>query len=113
MSAFDRLNEKRRQVSGRKDDLLPEKPALNPSDEYPEYSRVTVKMEVGVDEQVRAICSIHKLSKEAFIEASCDWVLQNPELIDEVLELARKKAFYRKKLGTKRRAKTMSDKFCD
>lgn len=113
MSAFDRLNEKRKQVTGRRDDLLPEKPAQDNTDNYPEYSRVTVKMEVVVDEQVRAICSTNKLSKEAFIEASCDWVLQNPELIDEVLALARKKAFYRKKLGTKRRAKTMSDKFCD
>lgn len=113
MSAFDRLNQKRKQGIKREDDLLPEKPQQAMDDEYPEYSRVTIKMEIKIDAQIRAICSNHKLSKEAFIEASCDWLLQNPELIEEILLLARKKAFYRKKIGTKRRAKTMSDKFCN
>lgn len=110
-SALNRLNEKRKMVNERKDSLF-DNAIANEPDEYPEYSRVTIKMEVGIDTQVRAICSSEKLSKEAFIEAACDWLLDKPEIVGEVLALARKKAFYRKKIGTKRRAKTLSDKFC-
>ena len=112
-SALNRLNEKRKMVNERKDILFADTAIANNQDEYPEYSRVTIKMEVGVDSRVRAICSTEKLSKEAFIEATCDWLLDKPEMIEEVLQLARKKAFYRKQVGTKRRAKTMVQKFCD
>ena len=115
-SALNRLNEKRKLVNERKDSLFDNAIANeqeNEQEEYPEYSRVTIKMEVGIDSQVRAICSNEKLSKEAFIEAACDWLLNKPEIIEEILSLARKKAFYRKQIGTKRRAKTMVQKFCE
>ena len=111
-SALNRLNEKRKMVNERKDNLF-DNAIADKQEEYPEYSRVTIKMEVGIDSQVRGICSKEKLSKEAFIEAACDWLLDKPEIIEEVLSLARKKAFYRKQVGTKRRAKTMGQKFCD
>jgi hypothetical protein len=109
-SALNRLNEKRKMVNERKDSLFDNAIADEP-DEYPEYSRVTIKMEVGIDTQVRTICSSEKLSKEAFIEAACDWLLDKPGMVEEVLALARKKAFYRKQVGTKRRAKTLSDTY--
>ena len=111
-SALNRLNEKRKMVNERKDSLF-DNAIANEQEEYPEYSRVTIKMEVGIDSQVRAICSNEKLSKEAFIEATCDWLLNKPDIIEEILSLARKKAFYRKQVGTKRRAKTMVQKFCE
>ena len=111
-SALNRLNEKRKMVNERKDSLF-DNAIANEQEEYPEYSRVTIKMEVGIDTRVRAICSSQKLSKEAFIEAACDWLLDKPEIIEEILTLARKKAFYRKQVGTKRRAKTMVQKFCE
>jgi hypothetical protein len=112
-SALNRLNEKRKMVNERKDDLFSDTAIADAQEDYPEYSRVTIKMESGIDAQVRAICSREKLSKEAFIEATCDWLLDKPEIIEEILLLARKKAFYRKQVGTKRRAKTMVQKFCN
>jgi hypothetical protein len=111
-SALNRLNEKRKMVNERKDSLF-DNAIANEQEKYPEYSRVTIKMEVGIDSRVRTICSNEKLSKEAFIEATCDWLLDKPEIIEEILSLARKKAFYRKQVGTKRRAKTMVQKFCE
>jgi hypothetical protein len=111
-SALDRLNEKRKMVTERKDDLF-NNAIADEEENYPEYSRVTIKLEVKIDSQVRAICSSRKLSKEAFIEAACDWLLNKPEVIEEVLLLAKKKAYQRKRIGTQRRAKTMGRKFCD
>lgn len=79
--------------------------SINP-DEF-ETVRNTTRIESNVDQALRNFCQQNKITKETWFEAAYLYLSQQPEAMDEVIELASQRLSERKQIADHRRAVAM------
>jgi hypothetical protein len=82
----------------------------NDGDEQPEVVRRTVRLESEVDSEIERLCSTSKITREVFLEAAYLVCQENPQVMEEVLALAKARYQQRKAAGEQRKLKTMEKK---
>lgn len=82
------------------------------SDEtFPEVTRRTIRLEQQVDEELERLCSRERITRETFLEAAYLACNDNPEILQEVLTIAKERYRRRKMAGEKRKFQTMGKKY--
>jgi hypothetical protein len=77
---------------------------------FPEVVRRTIRLEQQVDEELERLCTREKITRETFLEAVYLVCNDKPEILQEVLEIARQRYRQRKTAGEKRKFQTMGKK---
>lgn len=90
------------------DEILPER---QKDEEQFEVIRRTVRLEQTVDEALEGLCSRERVTRETFLEAAYSLCAEKPELMQEVLEIAKQRYRQRKAAGEKRKFQTMGKKY--
>lgn len=76
-----------------------------------EVVRRTIRLEQQVDEELERLCSREKITRETFLEAVYLVCNDKPEILQEVLAIARQRYRQRKTAGEKRKFQTMGKKY--
>lgn len=89
---------------------------LNPpnsedAEEFPEVVRRTIRLEQQVDEELERLCSRERITRETFLEAAYLVCNDKPEILQEVLAIAKQRYQQRKTAGEKRKFQTMGKKY--
>ncbi|BAS60436.1 MULTISPECIES: hypothetical protein [Leptolyngbya] len=84
---------------------------LNEVEAFPEVVRRTIRLEQQVDEELERLCSRERLTRETFLEAAYLLCNDKPEILQEVLTIAKERYRQRKAAGEKRKFQTMGKKF--
>ena len=86
---------------------------LNPEDaeEFPEVVRRTIRLEQQVDEELERLCSRERITRETFLEAVYLVCNDKPEILQEVLAIAKQRYQQRKTAGEKRKFQTMGKRY--
>ncbi len=69
--------------------------------------RTNIRLEAEIDEQLRTLCLREKITRDTLLEAAHLVLPQHPEVLKEILELARERNRQRKEVGNDRRAATL------
>lgn len=93
-------------------------PAINTIDhpnhelelELPEIVRRTIRLEQTIDTKLNNFCITKKITRETFLEAAFLVCSENQELMQEILEEAKKRYQQRKQAGEQRKFQTMVKK---
>ena len=104
-SAINRLINKKKAVPQRVDSLLSES---DTQEEVEQYAKMFIRIDSKINLKIKSLCLKHKISRETFFEAACDYLLSNSESLNVVVESARQRSKKRKDEGIKKRAKSMS-----
>jgi len=92
--------------------LTSEIPAEMQKDEEKfEVIRRTIRLEQTVDEALEGLCSRERVTRETFLEAAYSLCSEKPELMQEILEIAKQRYRERKATGEKRKFQTMGKKY--
>jgi hypothetical protein len=83
----------------------------NEVEAFPEVVRRTIRLEQQVDEELERLCSRERLTRETFLEAAYLLCNDKPEILQEVLTIAKERYRQRKAAGEKRKFQTMGKKF--
>lgn len=83
----------------------------NEVEAFPEVVRRTIRLEQQVDEELERLCSRERLTRETFLEAAYLLCNDKPEILQEVLMIAKERYRQRKAAGEKRKFQTMGKKF--
>ena len=89
-------------------DSIPNPPSE--SEDLPEVVRRTVRLEGDIDEGLEQLCSREKITREIFLEAAYLVCMENPQVIAEVVKVAKTRYGRRKVAGERRKFKTMQQK---
>lgn len=81
------------------------------AEEFPEVVRRTVRLEQQVDEELERLCSRERITRETFLEAVYLVCNDKPEILQEVLAIAKQRYQQRKTAGEKRKFQTMGKKY--
>ena len=76
-----------------------------------EVKRSTFRLEVGLIGRLHRLCQDNSISREVMIESMFEYMEQNPEALDQVVEVAEAKNALRQQLANRKRAKAMIEKF--
>lgn len=76
-----------------------------------EVKRSTFRLEVGLIGRLHRLCQDNGISREVMIESMFEYMEQNPEALDQVVEVAEAKNALRQQLANRKRAKAMIEKF--
>ena len=76
----------------------------------PEVVRRTVRLEGEIDEGLEQLCSREKITREIFLEAAYLVCMENPQVIAEVVKVAKTRYGRRKVAGERRKFQTMQKK---
>ena len=72
-----------------------------------ETIRNTTRIESNVDQALRNFCQQNKITKETWFEAAYLYLSKQPDVMDEVIELASQRLLERKQIADHRRAVAM------
>lgn len=76
-----------------------------------EVTRRTIRLEQTVDSNLEVLCNREKITRETFLEAAYLICAEKPELMQEMLDLAKQRYRQRKTAGERRKFQTMEKKF--
>jgi hypothetical protein len=76
-----------------------------------EVIRRTIRLEQTVDEALEGLCSREKVTRETFLEAAYSLCTEKPELLQEILAIAKQRYRLRKAAGERRKFQTMGKKY--
>jgi hypothetical protein len=76
-----------------------------------EVIRRTIRLEQSVDEGLEGLCSREKVTRETFLEAAYSLCVEKPELLQEILAIAKDRYRLRKAAGERRKFQTMGKKY--
>ena len=85
--------------------------ALSSDVEEQEVKRSTFRLETGLLSRLHRLCQANGISREVMIESMFEYVEQNPDALDQVIEVAKLKHDYRQQIANRKRAKSMIEKF--
>ena len=77
----------------------------------PEVVRRTIRLTEDLDEKIDLLCRKHKITRETFLEAAYLVTQDNEEILSDIVAVAKERYSVRKKVGLKRKTKTMQEKF--
>lgn len=80
-------------------------------EEFPEVVRRTIRLEQEVDKQLEQLCRRERITRETFLEAVYLVCSDKPEILQEVLAIAKQRYQQRKTAGEKRKFQTMGRKY--
>ncbi|MEH1901379.1 MAG: hypothetical protein V7L04_08185 [Nostoc sp.] len=104
---------------------LPEKPDLDGEEvinnkvstsnqeqhlELPQIIRRTIRLEQDIDTKLDTFCNVNKITRDTFLEGAFIVCSENEELLQEVLNQARKRYQQRKQTGEQRKFQTLAKK---
>jgi hypothetical protein len=75
--------------------------------DLPELVRTTARIEVEIDRALRTLCNDHRFTKEVWLEAAYLYLLENPEAMAVVNELAKQRYQRRKRAAEFKKLETM------
>ena len=100
------------QISRHTDSQISRSPfALSSDVEEQEVKRSTFRLETGLLSRLHRLCQANGISREVMIESMFEYVEQNPDALDQVIEVAKLKHDYRQQIANRKRAKSMIEKF--
>ena len=76
-----------------------------------EVIRRTIRLEQTVDEGLEGLCSRERVTRETFLEAAYSLCVEKPELLQEILAIAKERYRLRKAAGERRKFQTMGKKY--
>lgn len=68
----------------------------------------TLRVEDSVDKGLKSLCTVESITKETFLEAAYLICLENEQMMQQVLDVAKSRRQERRDAGTVRRAEAMS-----
>lgn len=71
----------------------------------------TMRLEQGLSDRLQDLCRDNGLSREVLIEALFEYGESHPEIMEDVLAIARAKNEQRQQIANQKRAKSMMQKF--
>lgn len=86
-------------------------PNSEDAEEFPEVVRRTIRLEQQVDEELERLCSRERVTRETFLEAVYLVCNDKPEILQEVIAIAKQRYQQRKTAGEKRKFQTMGKKY--
>jgi hypothetical protein len=92
---------------------LKDNPTVSPQEQQsdlPQTVRRTIRLEQDIDTELDVFCTAKKVTRDTFIEAAFIVCSQNEELMQEILEEAKKRYQQRKQAGEQRKFQTMAKK---
>ena len=113
-NALDRLRDKSKKlVEKREDDLLtPAKPPIvmrsKPQDEL---TKSSIRINSETNKRFKHLCVAEGISKDVFIEAALEYLMDNPDQLSLVVSNAMDKADERREVGNRRRAIAYKEKY--
>ncbi|MBN3946784.1 MAG: hypothetical protein HWQ38_09935 [Nostoc sp. NMS7] len=78
--------------------------------ELTQIIRRTIRLEQDIDTKLDTFCNVNKITRDTFLEAAFIVCSENEELLQEVLNQARKRYQQRKQAGEQRKFQTLSKK---
>jgi alanyl-tRNA synthetase len=78
--------------------------------ELPQIIRRTIRLEQDIDTNLDSFCNVNKITRDTFLEAAFIVCSENEELLQEVLNQARKRYQQRKQVGEQRKFQTLAKK---
>ncbi len=78
--------------------------------ELPQIIRRTIRLEQDIDIKLDTFCNVNKITRDTFLEAAFIVCSENEELLQEVLNQARKRYQQRKLAGEQRKFQTLAKK---
>lgn len=78
--------------------------------ESPQIIRRTIRLEQDIDTNLDSFCNVNKITRDTFLEAAFLVCSENEELLQEVLNQARKRYQQRKQAGEQRKFQTLAKK---
>jgi len=78
--------------------------------ELPQIIRRTIRLEHDIDTNLDSFCNVNKITRDTFLEAAFLVCSENEELLQEVLNQARKRYQQRKQAGEQRKFQTLAKK---
>lgn len=78
--------------------------------ELPQIIRRTIRLEQDIDTNLDSFCNVNKITRDTFLEAAFLVCSENEELLQEVLNQARKRYQQRKQAGEQRKFQTLAKK---
>ena len=78
--------------------------------ELPQIIRRTIRLEQDIDTKLDTFCNAKKITRDTFLEAAFIICSENEELLQEVLNQARKRYQQRKQAGEQRKFQTLAKK---
>ncbi|ODG98486.1 hypothetical protein A4S05_09180 [Nostoc sp. KVJ20] len=78
--------------------------------ELPQIIRRTIRLEQDIDIKLDTFCNVKKITRDTFLEAAFIVCSENEELLQEVLNQARKRYQQRKLAGEQRKFQTLAKK---
>lgn len=78
--------------------------------ELTQIIRRTIRLEQDIDTNLDSFCNVNKITRDTFLEAAFIVCSQNEELLQEVLNQARKRYQQRKQAGEQRKFQTLAKK---
>jgi hypothetical protein len=93
-----------------KEEIVPKQTFFSPTQELsglPQTAdRRQIRLEVGIDSELEALCRTQKITVETFLEAAYLEIEQDPEMKSRVMAIAKTRLSDRKKAGNLRRMQT-------
>jgi hypothetical protein len=74
----------------------------------PQIIRRTIRLEQSVDNKLGTLCNGEKITRDTFLEAAFVVCSEKEELMQEILEEAKKRYYQRKQVGEQRKFQTMA-----
>ena len=78
--------------------------------ESPQIIRRTIRLEQDIDTNLDSFCNVNKITRDTFLEAAFLVCSENEELLQEVLNQAKKRYQQRKQAGEQRKFQTLAKK---
>ncbi|MEH2093390.1 hypothetical protein [Nostoc sp.] len=78
--------------------------------ELTQIIRRTIRLEQDIDTKLDTFCNVNKITRDTFLEAAFIVCSENEELLQEVLNQARKRYQQRKQAGEQRKFQTLAKK---
>ncbi|QLE52834.1 hypothetical protein FD724_33230 (plasmid) [Nostoc sp. C057] len=78
--------------------------------ELPQIIRRTIRLEQDIDTKLDTFCNVNKITRDTFLEGAFIVCSENEELLQEVLNQARKRYQQRKQAGEQRKFQTLAKK---
>lgn len=113
-NALDRLKDKAKKlVEKREDDLLTslKPPIVMRSKPQDELTKSSIRINSDTNKRFKHLCVAEGISKDVFIEAALEYLMNNPEQLSLVVCSALAKAESRKEIGNRRRAIAYNEKY--